>query len=79
LVASVAAVVGASLLTLHQFPGAPPLTVYGSLASFTVLALWGVNYIMLTSRMAGERMAYMNRHLKNGEDTVAEEKDETPK
>ena len=78
LVTSVAVVVGVSLLVIHQLPGAPPVTIYGAVASFAVAALWGVNYVSLLSRMAGERMAYMSRHLKAGEEPAAEVKEENP-
>ena len=53
LVTSVAAIVGVSLLVIHHLPGAPPVTIYGALASFAVVALWGMNYVSLLSRMAG--------------------------
>jgi hypothetical protein len=77
LVTSVSAVVGVSLLVLHQLPGAPPVTIYGAAASFAVAALWGVNYASLMARLAGERTAYMDRHLKAGEEPAAKDKEET--
>ena len=78
LVTSVAVVVGVSLLVIHQLPGAPPVTIYGAVAAFAVAALWGVNYLALVSRMARERMAYMSRHLKVGEEPVAGGKEGNP-
>ena len=78
LVTSVSLVVGASLLVIHQLPGASPITIYGAVASFAVAALWGVNYLALMSQMARERMAYMSRHLKVGEEPVVEVKEENP-
>ena len=75
LVTGVSIMVGVSLLVLHQLPGAPPVTLYGAAASFAVAALWGVNYMSLMSRLAGERMAYMSRHLKTGEDPAADKKE----
>lgn len=78
LVTCVSVVVGVSLLVIHQLPGAQPITIYGAAASFTVAALWGVNYLSLLSRSANERLAYMSRHLKAGEEPVTEVKEEKP-
>ncbi|MGA2255057.1 MAG: hypothetical protein ABSG53_10380, partial [Thermoguttaceae bacterium] len=72
LVTSVSGIVGVSLLVIHQLPGAPPVTIYGALASFAVVALWGVNYVLLTSRMAGARLAYLGRRLKVDEEPAEE-------
>ena len=69
---SVSAVVGVSLLVIHQLPGSPPVTIYGALASFAVVALWGMNYVSLASRMAGVRKAYMSRHRKTEEEATEE-------
>ncbi len=78
LVTSVALVAGVSLLAIHRLPGAHPATIYGAVASFAVAALWGVGCLSLHSRMASERMAYMSRHLKVGEQPVVEVKEEDP-
>ena len=58
LVTCVSLVVGALLIDHPQLPGASPVTIYGAVASFAVAALWGVNYLTLMSRLAGERSAY---------------------
>jgi hypothetical protein len=76
LVTSVSVVAGVSLLVIRLLPGAPPVTIYGAVASFAVAALWGVNYASLLSRLASERMAYMSRHLKKGEEPAAETKED---
>ena len=70
--------VGVSLLVIRLLPGAPAVTIYGSAAAFAVAALWGMNYFSLMSRVAGERMAYMARHLKVGEAPAAEVEKEEP-
>ena len=38
----------------------------------------GSELLSLLSRMAGERLAYMSRHLKAGEEPAAEVKKEKP-
>ena len=78
LVTCVALVVGVSLLVLLQLPGAPLFTFYAAAASFVVAAICGASYIVWMSRLAGERMAYMARRLKAGEEPVAEVKKENP-
>jgi hypothetical protein len=78
LVTSVSAVVGVSLLAIHLLPGAPAVTTYGAVASFAVAALWGMNYLSLMSRVAGERMAYMSRHLKAGDAPATKVEEEEP-
>ncbi len=45
-----------------------------AVAAFAVAALWGLNYLTLMSKIAGERFAYMSRHLKTGEEAAAEVK-----
>ena len=76
LVTCVSLVVGVSLLLIRLLPGAPPVTLYGAAAAFAAAALWGMNYISLMAQMAGERMAYMSRHLKTGEQPAAEGQEE---
>jgi len=72
LVAAVSAVAGVSLLVVHQLPGAPPVTIYGALASFAVAGLWGVKYLSLSSRIADAQRANVSRQPKAGEDTAEE-------
>ena len=70
--------VGVSLLVIHLLPGAPAVTVYGAVGSFAAAALWGMNYVSLMSRQAGERVAHMARHLKAGEAPATEVEKENP-
>jgi hypothetical protein len=67
LVTLVSAVVGVLLLIIHLLPKAPPVTIYGAIASFAVATLWGVNYLKLLAEMASEQFAHMSRHLKAAE------------
>jgi hypothetical protein len=70
-VTAVSGFIGVSLLIIHLMPKAHPVTLYGALASFAVSALWGWNYLKLAAELAGERTAYLTRHLKAGEAAVA--------
>jgi len=77
LVTSVSVVAGVSLLVIYLVPGAPPLAIYGAVASLVVAALWGVRYVSLTSHMSSARMDHVSRHLKAGEEPAAEVKTES--
>jgi hypothetical protein len=72
LVTTVALGVGGSLSAMRLLPGAPPLTIYGSVAAFSVAALWGVSYLTLLSRVTGDRLARVSRHLKADEEPAVE-------
>ncbi len=72
LVTSISVVAGASLMVIYLLPGAPQIAIHGAVASLAVALLWGVRYVSLTSRVAGERLAYMNRHINAGEEPAAD-------
>lgn len=77
LVTVVAGVCGAILWGLHTAAGAHTVSVALAIASFGIAALWGTNYLALTTRILGVRRAHMERHLKVGEESPIAT-DETP-
>ena len=67
MVTVVSLVVGVALLAISQFRGAPGMTLFGAAAAFCVATLWGINYLGLTSRLLGARVAHLKQKSKAGD------------
>ena len=64
---------GTVLLGLTISGGSRLLTGVLAMASFAVAGLWGTNYVALTKKMIGARMAQLERHLKAGQEAPPDE------
>lgn len=64
---------GTVLLGLTVFGGSRLTTGILAVASFAVAGLWGTNYVALTKKLLGSRMAYTDRRLNAGEEARSDE------